>query len=304
MSTTLSALLPVVLLIALGFGLRASGMFPPAAWPPVERLIYLVLFPSLLFLEIARAPLTDQPLGRLAGVLLSTQLTMVAFAWAARRALRAPGPAYTSLLQAVVRWNSYIALSLAAPLFGAGAPPLMALAVALLVPTANVISVIALTRHSTPAPGAATGVLRSLLTNPLILACVAGVVWNLLGPTLPRPAAAILGMLAQATLPLGLLIVGAALQPRVLGAQPLLILVATVGKLVVKPALALFLCWALGVEEAARGVALLACAMPSASSSYILARLMGGDAPLMAAILTAQTLAAAITLPLVLAVAL
>jgi len=43
-------------------------------------------------------------------------------------------------------------------------------------------------------------------------------------------------------------------------------------------------------------------ALPTATSSYILARQLGGDAPLMAAIVSGQTLLAVATIPLILAV--
>lgn len=45
-------------------------------------------------------------------------------------------------------------------------------------------------------------------------------------------------------------------------------------------------------------VAIICAAVPTASFSYVLARKLGGDAPLMARILTIQIIAAALTLPL------
>ena len=56
-----------------------------------------------------------------------------------------------------------------------------------------------------------------------------------------------------------------------------------------------------GVEGTALAVVVLCTAAPTASGSYMLARQMGGNAPLMAEILTVQTLAALITIPLALA---
>jgi malonate transporter len=43
---------------------------------------------------------------------------------------------------------------------------------------------------------------------------------------------------------------------------------------------------------------LLFQALPTASSSYIMARQLGGDAPLMAGIIASQTLLAAVALPI------
>jgi predicted permease len=73
---------------------------------------------------------------------------------------------------------------------------------------------------------------------------------------------------------------------------------ATVIKLVLMPALVLGLALLLGLPPISRDVALLFAALPTATSAYILARQLGGDAELMAALITAQTLLAMLTLPL------
>ena len=109
----LDALAPVVLLIALGYALRASGFLPKPAWAPVDRLVYYVLFPALLVSELAEAELGGVPVLAMAACLLLTQLAMAALAAAARAVWRLGGPAYTSVLQCVVRWNTYVALALA-----------------------------------------------------------------------------------------------------------------------------------------------------------------------------------------------
>ncbi len=69
-------------------------------------------------------------------------------------------------------------------------------------------------------------------------------------------------------------------------------------KLLLMPAFVLSLAWLLGLDPVSRDVALLFAALPTATSAYILARQLGGDAELMAAIITGQTLLAMLTLPL------
>jgi predicted permease len=297
----LDALAPVALLIALGQLYRRTGFLDDAGWAAIERSVYFVFFPSLLFLELARADLAGEALLRFGGVLLATQLVMAAAAALLRRPLAIPGPAYTSLLQCVVRWNSYVAVAMAPLLFGAQAVPLAAVAIAVMVPAANVLSVTALASHGTGSAVGPLAVLRSLAGNPLILACLAGLVVNLTGLRLPPLVIEPLGMLARATLALGLLAVGAGLQPRSVLGRSLLVLVAALLKLVVKPLIGLLLGRLAGLEGMALGMVALVCGVPTATSSYILARLLGGDAQLMAGLITATTLLALLTLPLVLA---
>ena len=76
------------------------------------------------------------------------------------------------------------------------------------------------------------------------------------------------------------------------------VLLASGLKLLVVPALTAGVCAVFGVDGAARSVAVLFAALPTAPAAYALARQLGGDAELMAAILTVQTLLAALTLPL------
>ena len=92
--------------------------------------------------------------------------------------LRLDGPAYTSVLQCVVRWNTYIALALAPAVVAAEGVPLVALAVAVMVPAANILSVAVLARHGTAGRAGPAAFARAVATNPLILACLLGIVLN------------------------------------------------------------------------------------------------------------------------------
>jgi predicted permease len=299
----IEALAPVALLIALGYALRASGFLPEPSWAPVDRLVYHVLFPSLLVTELATAELRGLPVLAMALTLLATQLAMAALAASIRRGWRLPGPAYTSVLQCVVRWNTYVALALAPGLFGREGLPLVALAVAVMVPVANVLSVAALARHGHARRTGLAAFARAVATNPLILACAVGIAVNLSGLPLPATLQAPLTILGRATLALGLLTVGAGLRPAVVADRPALILATTAAHLLLKPALAVGLALLLGIGGTGLGVVALACAVPTATSSYILARLLGGDAELMAALVTATTLGALLTLPVVMGLA-
>jgi predicted permease len=296
----LDALAPVALLIALGWGLRAGGFMPEPSWAPIDRLVYHVLFPALLVDGLVSADLKGLPVLRVAAALLLTQLAMAALARGLRGPLRLSGPAYTSVLQCVVRWNSYVTLALAGSLLGPAGLPLTALAVAVMVPSSNLLSIAALARHGSRARGGPAAFARAIATNPLIIACVLGVGVNLTGWRPPGLLAEPLAILSRATMALGLLTVGAGLRPGLVAARPLVILVASATQLLVKPVVAAGLALALGLEAAPLAVVVLACAVPTATSSYILARLLGGDAELMAALVTVTTVASLLTLPLVL----
>lgn len=299
----IEALAPVALLIGLGYVLRASGFLPEPSWAPIDRLVYYVLFPALLLRELAAADLAGLPVLRMAGVLLGTQLAMAGLATAMARLLLLDGPAYTSILQCVVRWNTYIALALAPAALPPEGVALVALAVAIMVPAANLMSVAALSRHGRAGRAGPAAFARSVATNPLIVACAVGIGLNLGAVELPVLIAEPLAILGRATLALGLLTVGAGLRLRLLMDRGAIVALTTAAHLVLKPALGVAGALAVGLTGTPVLVVALACAVPTATSSYILAKLLGGDAELMAALVTTTTVMALVTLPFVMTLA-
>jgi predicted permease len=136
--------------------------------------------------------------------------------------------------------------------------------------------------------------------NPLIVACAAGVAAQLVGLTVPETLATGIDLVGKAALPLGLLAVGASLDFGDLRARIMPLVAASTLKLLVMPLLVAGLAAVMGVTGPAMVAALICAAVPGAPSSFILARQLGGDAPLMAGITTVQTVAALITMPLML----
>ena len=174
---------------------------------------------------------------------------------------------------------------------------LTALLVASTVPVVNVICVVLLSRYASGTVVQPRRLLQSILSNPLILASLAGVAWQALGWPLGSAEGG-LRLLGEASLGTGLMSVGATLSFRQVrtGASP--ILLASLLKFVALPTVTLFIALALAVPREVLPVLVLFQALPTASASFVLARAMGGDAPLMAAILAVQTVAAFAWLPL------
>lgn len=295
----LLALLPVVLLTALGFALRRRRFLADAFWPQAERLGYFVLLPSLFFHSLATARVEAVPVGALALTLILSTLVVAGLVVALRPLLRVDGPAFTSVFQGSVRFNNYVGLTLAAGLFGPKGIALAAICNAAIVPTVNVLCVLVFARH-----GAARltprAVARQLATNPLIVSSLAGMAIQLLGGGLPLGLEPALRSLGAASLPIGLLCVGAALDFS--GARRWVgpVLSASAMKFLAMPAATVLMAFGLGLHGPALTTAVLFQVLPTASSAYILARQLGGDAPLMAGITAVQTVLALVAMPLVL----
>jgi malonate transporter len=294
------SLLPVFLLIALG-AVLARTFFPSAVmWAPLERLVYFVLFPPLLFQTIVTAELEEGEALRLAVAFLVAILAMAAILLAIRRLLPLSGASFSSVFQGAIRWNSYVSLGIVAALLGHRGVALAAVAFATMVPTVNLLSVWVITRYAGDTPAAGRAVARALVGNPLIIACLGGLLFVGLGIPVPDVIIRTFKLMGDSTIALGLLAVGAALDFGHMRASGLATTVTIVLKLLVMPLLMALACVLLGVTGDARMVAIVCASVPPASSAYILARQLGGDASLMATLVTALTLASIVTVPLAL----
>lgn len=294
----LEALWPLFALIVGGYVLRLKGFPGDAFWPAAERLNYFILFPALLFSSLATAPLDNPALPRLAlAVLLGLGIAWVALL-VTKRVLGWPAARFGAITQGVLRFNTYLGLAAIGSLFGKEGLAIAALMLALMVPTVNLLSVWSLTAER----GVSfKGLLLPIAKNPLILACLAGAAYNLAGFGLGGGIDRLLNLFAVASLPLGLLCVGAALQPRELsGELPALGWNCAV-RLLAMPALAFAVARLLGLPAMESSILVLFFALPTAPTAYVLTRQLGGDGHLMAGIITLQTLLSGATLLLVLA---
>lgn len=297
MTGLLSSLWPLFALIVGGFVLRRLRFPNDEFWPGAERINYFILFPALLFKSLASAPLRDPALLRVA---LCVGLVM-ALAWLGllllRRRLQWKAARFGVFVQGSVRFNTYIGLAAVGAVFGSEGLALMALLLAITVPAVNILSVYAFTADGNARLGAAA---LAILRNPLVLACAAGIAANFAGLGLGGGVDHFLGFLAATSLPLGLLCVGAALQPKALGGETMALAATSAARLLLLPALAWLISALLGLPALESAVLVLFFGLPSAPTAYVLARQLGGDAQLMAGIITLQTLLAALSLPLLL----
>ncbi|HJW26304.1 MAG TPA: AEC family transporter [Rhodocyclaceae bacterium] len=291
MSTAL-LLLPDFALILLGAAIRRWMHLGDHFWNGVEKLVYFILFPALLINAIVRTKLDLAA----ALPLLSTAFLAMAGAMvlgAVPRLFTTLKPiTFASVYQCGYRFNSYIALAVAGMLFGSPGIATMGLIVGAAVPVANLASVWMLARHGE------SGLLREVGRNPLIWATAGGFVLNLLGFVPPQPIQTFLGRLADASIALGLITVGAALRlENQDGVRGVSLWLAAV-KLVALPVMAALIGRLAGLSGIGYQIVVLFAAMPTASSAYILAMRMGGDGRSVAWLISATTLASMLTLPL------
>ncbi|MCC4115587.1 AEC family transporter [Aromatoleum toluclasticum] len=283
---SLLLLLPDFSLILLGAVLRRHLVDGEAFWTGVEKLVYFVLFPALLFNALATADIDP---GRALPLFLAGLGTMVAgflLGLIGRSLMGLDAMGFASRLQCAYRFNTYIGIAIAGKLHGAAGIALMGGLCGAMVPFANVMAVGMLARHGQGS------LLRELSRNPLVLATLAGLLFNLAGLELPGPLTSFLKRLGDAAVALGLLAVGAALRWEMVSGRWSGSAWIIAVKLLFLPAVAWQIGRALGVEGVAFAMLVLFAALPSASSAYILAMRMGGDGAGVAWLISATTLLA------------
>jgi malonate transporter and related proteins len=297
---TISILLPIFFLIALGYGLKRGNFPKEPFWSSLEQLAYYVLFPALLMTSLTATPLRSLTVLPMVSALISGVFVITFFLLLLRPFLPISGASFTSAFQGSLRFNAFIGLAILNAVNHKAGIALAALAMAVLVPLLNILSVLILTIFAGQQQISGKQIFSSLLKNPLIITCVIGITINLLEIKIPLPIHNTLILLEKSSLPLGLLAVGAGLQLSAIKDGLIGIFLATSVKLALFPATVWFFCQWFGADASATLVAVLFTSLPTAASSFILARQMGGDAVLMANILTVQTAAAMGSLPFLL----
>lgn len=296
-----SALVPILALILLGFFLRRIRFIPDDAWAGLEKLTYFVLLPCLLVRTLGVQSVAGVPWTGMLAVVSAALLAAsgVLVAWHRFVDMSLPGSTFTSIFQGGVRFNTYIALALAQAFLGAEGLEMGAVVAGFMIVLINLLCIAALAAWGGAAVRGAIPFTRAVLGNPLIVACVAGWTLSLSGIGVPGLAADILDIIGRAALPFGLLAVGAALRPELVPRHWKPALVSSLVQFGLKPLVVALLIPVLALKGAAAGALVIALVTPTATSSYILARQLGGDAPAMASIITFQTLVAFLIMPMV-----
>lgn len=304
MTSVVGELLPVFLLIALGWGVRAGRIITPDAFGQVNRFGYFVLYPAFLFTLSSTADLRSGEAGPFVAGLIVGVIVLFALTLLLLPFFKNDGPAFTSVMQGSVRWNGFMLLAAAATLYGPEGPHLIAIAFGPLVLFVNTLCVIVLARWGAAKATSFRAVLDQIIANPLILGCAAGLIAQAFNVRDFGFASDALALLGQAAMPIALVCVGAGLDFRALRAASAKVGIASFIRLIIAPVVMWSAATLCGASPLAAAVAAGVGSTPTAAAGYTLAREMGGDAQLMAAIITATTLIAAITMPIAIALAL
>ncbi len=304
MTIIFESILPVFLLVSLGVWLKRSPLVDNTLWEGLEQLGYYILFPALLFSTLATADFAGMKTDATALATIGSVTLMsgaLLLLWPLLRARHVSSAAFTSIFQTATRWNGFMALAIAQKLYGPLGLSLTALVMTLVIIPINLYNIGVLIGFNGGPKGLRFFAFK-IATNPLIIASVLGILLNFFQVPVYGPVLTAVEMLASASLSLGLVMVGAGLKVSDALRPSLVALLAVFLKLIVMPVFMVGTATLLGIRGDALMVIALGASVPTAMNGYLLAKQMGGDAPLYAAVATIQTVVSFFTIPLVLTV--
>lgn len=308
----INSLAPIFLVIGLGWILRCKGFLSREAIEALARLAYWVGIPGLLFCKVVRSNLVPAQVSDLFLVTVGSTVAGMILSYLLALSLEVPKAAMGTFVQAAFRGNlAFVGLPVIFYAFSGSEQSAAASAEAAalwvfgpMVALYNVAAVLVLliSRH-----GVNTRALRSLfgelITNPLLLACLAGILYSASGWPLPAWLGRSLEVVGQMALPLALLCIGGSLRRIDPGDGWRWLVAAAAAKVILMPLLGYAIAWLVGLNADSTRIALILLACPTAAASYVLVHQLGGDETLASGAIVLSTPLAALSLACVLVVA-
>ena len=289
----LNVLFPELALILAGTAFKHWRLADAAFFRTSDQLVYFVFFPLMLFWKIGAAPLHFDDGWR---YLAASALAVVAVCGFSLLFIRLwPVTPFKagSFNQGCYRFNTYIGMAVVINAFGEAGVQLYGILIGLIIPLINVLCVSVLIWYGENASSKGnrlTTTLKHLLANPLIIACVGGMLYSRFVGSFPLSIDNTLHLLSQVTLPLALFSIGGSLTFTTLRNNMGLALAAAGFKLAILPLLGLFFLWLFGVTGLAWKVSMLFFTLPTSTAIYILSSQLRSDIELASAIIVVSTL--------------
>jgi predicted permease len=307
----LNSIAPIFLLIALGKVLEKTGFFSEVFFKALNRFVFWFALPALLISNISSAKLEIETISKIVQLFgLGTVLSLL-FAWGVSRILKLPAPSTGSFIQGSFRGNgAFVGLPVIIYTLSGLDPHAEMLGTVVLAPVVvlfNVLGVTVLLHYGNKKRSVGESVITfftQLIRNPLLMACVIGIAFNLIGIQLPLFLSRSFNALGSSALPLILISIGASLKFERLRGAASPSLIASLIKVVITPAIGFGLAGLFDLTTTERMIAIFYLACPAAGMSYVMADVMGNDSTLAGRIVALSTLLSALTLPIIIALGL
>ena len=290
-----SALVPVFGLILIGYLFKRISFPSHEFWPMADKLTYFILMPALLIYKLSNAKFEANSVSFVLASLIAIFLTMIILI-IVNKITPTKNSSFTSIVQGGIRFNTYVFLALSASIFGDKGLVLAAIIITFAIPFLNILSISIFALYSNNSKINFFYLFKSIVKNPLIISCILGALINFSEIKIPISIENLLKILSSAALPLGLISIGYTLVLKEIKSAKKDLTVTMIAKFIVLPLIIYILAISFSLDNLMIAILVLFAIMPTAPSSFILARQLGGDLPLITSIITVQTIVAALFL--------
>ncbi len=299
---TIAIVLPVFLVIGLGYLLMRLRLFDSSFLQQTNRLVYVIFLPLLLFHKIGKADFASSFNGPL---VIGSSLVIIfgfflTYSYAAMR--KYPPAVRGSFSQGSFRGNlAYVGLAICLNAYGDDGLTRAGILMGFLVPVLNLFAILALLLpHKHSSADEQVNWLAQVALNPLIIASFLGIIWSFWQLPIPLIIDRALGITTGLTLPLALLAIGGSFSLERLKGDLLLAGLSSSVKLMLLPVVAALLLLLFRVQGTDLGIGILMAGTPAATATYIMAHQLKGDAELAGSIVMLSTLGSAFSYTIIL----
>ena len=279
----LNTVLPFLLYIAFGYGVRMSGLADEDFMKRLNKVIFQAFFPILMFNNLYSIPEGMTLNLRLVAVAIISVLLLQAVLLAVVPRLVKENERRGVIIQAIYRSNFVLfGIPLATSVFGEEGTLLATMMVAIVIPVYNITAVSVL--------------IKNILKNPMIRGALLGFIFHILGIKLPVSVEGPIKQFANLTTPLALFVLGGTLHFNAIGGNLKYVVPSMTFKMVILPAVILAVATLLGFSGVERFVYFEMYATPVATASYAMAQNMGGDGELAGQFVVLSTVASVVTI--------
>ena len=287
---------PLFAQLVLGFFLKRVGLLDSHTLGHCNKLVFRVFLPTLLFLNVYNADISESFNGRFllctAAVVLLVFCVLMFVVPLFEKDPRKRGV----MVQGIFRSNfALFGVPAAISLFGEAHTGTVSILVAVVIPIFNVLSVVALEIFRGGKPSVKK-ILKGIVKNPLIIGTLSGLALLLLGIRLPGVVESTMQSISKIATPLSLLVLGGTFEFSKLRGNLREMCIGIVGRLILVPAVCLPIFAALGFRGVEMGAVLMVLASPTAVSSFPMAIEMDADGTLAGQIVVGTTLFCIVTL--------
>lgn len=289
----LESLFPVVFLVFLGVVLKRFNLTNTVFLQTSDTLVYYIFFPLLLFWKIGNSSYGAGGEWQLCGAVIVALSTMFLISIFIIKTIKISDYQAGSFAQSCYRFNTYIGVAIILNSFGEDGIRYFGLLIALAIPLINVAAVSTLiwfSQDKLPIKKRLNLVMKALISNPLIIGCLAGLLYSQSIGGFPRFIDNSLGLISMVTLPLALLSIGGSLTFSGIRNNFSLSLVAAGLKLLMFPGIGYVCLQLFKISGLPFVIGMIFFSLPTSTAIYILSSQLNSDPELASSAIVISTI--------------